>query len=399
MIGAIIGDTVGSKYEFNNIKTKDFEITQNDFMVTGDTILTLAVCDILQRHVAYDNDEVVDTFKRWARAYPNVGYGSSFIRWALYSNSRAPYNSCGNGSAMRVSACGWYGRSEEEVKALSKAVTEVTHNHREGLKGAEVTAMCVYYARIGKSKEFIKNYVEQHYKLDFDYEELRKTYYHGDEICQVTVPQAIYCFLISNSFEDCLRTTISIGGDCDTTAAISCAIAEAFYKDIPAFFIKGAISALPKPKNGCNPREVVNSFLNDRFALQVFDEDIDFSTKLICSIKRQDNTATLAWGYSKSFRALAEYVVRVVGERENECYDFESVQDYFAKVTADNAEMSLESLEKLIAIANGLSKNKTLRFVYFDNVNDALEFMSDTSNASKVYEMIFNETYQIQEEN
>ena len=130
---------------------------------------------------------------------------------------------------MRVSSVGWIANSEEEVRELSKKVTEVTHNHPEGLKGAEVTAMCVYYARMGKDKEFIKNYVEQYYDLNFDYEELRRTYVHDAEICQVTVPQAIYCFLISKDFEDCLRTTIAIGGDCDTTAAISCAIAEAYY--------------------------------------------------------------------------------------------------------------------------------------------------------------------------
>lgn len=397
MIGAIIGDAVGSKYEFNNIKTKDFEITQNDFEVTDDTIMTLAVCDILQRHVANDRDEVIDTIRRWARAYPNAGYGGRFFKWALYSDDRKPYNSCGNGSAMRVSACGWYGRDEEEVKALAKAVTEVTHNHREGLKGAEVTALSVYYARIGKSKDFIRKYVEQYYNLDFDYEELRKTYYHGDEICQVTVPQAIYCFLISNSFEDCLRTTISIGGDCDTTAAISCAIAEAFYKDIPAFFVKGALNCLPSPRGGCNPRAVVNEFINDRCAMQVFDEYIDLDTKLVCSIKQKDGMATVQWGYSKSYRALAEYVVRSLGGNEDDCYDFESVQDYVAKVTADENEMSRDELKKLIAIANGLRKKGGMRFVYFEDVNKALLFIADMSNVSNVYELIFNQTYEIKE--
>ena len=171
MLGAIIGDSVGSKYEFNNIKTKDFKITQNDFEATDDTIMTLAVCDILQRHVANNRDEVIDTIRKWARAYPNAGYGGRFFDWALYSNTRKSYRSFGNGAAMRVSACGWYGRDEEEVKKLSKAVTEVTHDHPEGLKGAEVTAMCVYYARIGKDKEFIRKYVEQYYNLDFNYEE------------------------------------------------------------------------------------------------------------------------------------------------------------------------------------------------------------------------------------
>lgn len=147
---------------------------------------------------------------------------------------------------MRVSGVGWFANSEAEVKKLSKAVTEVTHNHPEGLKGAEVTAMCVYYARIGKDKEFIRDYIYSQYPETamLDYEELRETYYHGEEICQNTVPQALFCFLISESFEDCLRTTISIGGDCDTTAAISCAVAEAFY-GIPTKIIDEAGKYIP----------------------------------------------------------------------------------------------------------------------------------------------------------
>lgn len=124
--------------------------------------------------------------------------------------------------------------------------------------------MGVYYAREGKDKDFIRKYVEQYYNLDFDYEELRKTYYHGAEICQITVPQAIYCFLISDSFEDCLRTTISIGGDCDTTAAISCAIAEAYYKDIPPFLTEWTIKSLPTANAGCDPKKIVNKFLSDK---------------------------------------------------------------------------------------------------------------------------------------
>ena len=140
---------------------------------------------------------------------------------------------------------GWYANSEEEVKRLSKAVTEVTHNHPEGLKGAEVTAMCVYYARIGKTKEFIREYIEKNYNVDFDYFDLIRNYQHLEETCQATVPQALFCFLISNSFEDCLRTTIAIGGDCDTTAAISCAIAEAYY-GIPEEIKQEAMNYLEK---------------------------------------------------------------------------------------------------------------------------------------------------------
>ena len=228
MFGASIGDVVGSRWEFNNIKTKDFELFGKGCYATDDTVMTCAVADILVNKKQNNKDKIIDTLKKWGKKYPDAGYGGHFYNWVLGSD-REPYNSYGNGSAMRVSAAGWIGKTEKEVKNLSRKVTEVTHNHPEGIKGAEVTAMCIYYARNGKSRDFIKQYVEQYYNLDFDYEELRKTYKHAKEICQNTVPQAIYCFLISHSFEDCLRTTISIGGDCDTTAAISCAIAEAYY--------------------------------------------------------------------------------------------------------------------------------------------------------------------------
>ena len=238
MLGAIIGDVVGSRFEFNNIKTKDFELVTHSSCFTDDSVLTVAVMDILSSgDASYKN--CVKTMQKWARKYPHAGYGGMFYRWKDQTNPK-PYNSCGNGSAMRVSAVGWFAKSEEEVKMLSKAVTEITHNHPEGLKGAEVTAMCIYKARQGASKEELRAYILSQYPevADLDYEELRRTYYHGQEICQVTLPQALYCFLISNSFEDCLRTTISIGGDCDTTSAISCAIAEAFYKHIDPSLMK-----------------------------------------------------------------------------------------------------------------------------------------------------------------
>lgn len=228
MFGASIGDVVGSRWEFNNIKTKDFALFGKGCYATDDTVMTCAVADVLVNKKQNNKDKIIDTLKKWGKKYPDAGYGGHFYDWVLGSD-REPYNSYGNGSAMRVSAAGWIGKTEKEVKNLSRKVTEVTHNHPEGIKGAKVTAMCIYYARNGESRDFIRQYVEQYYNLDFDYEELRKTYKHAEEICQNTVPQAIYCFLISHSFEDCLRTTISIGGDCDTTAAISCAIAEAYY--------------------------------------------------------------------------------------------------------------------------------------------------------------------------
>ena len=267
MLGAIIGDIVGSVYEFNNIKTKEFPLFSEKSNYTDDTVMTLAVLDILQNGYENDKDKIIDTFKKWGRAYPDAGYGSRFFYWVL-GYDRDPINSYGNGSAMRVSACAWYGKSEEEVIDLATKLTEVSHNHPEGIKGAVVTALSIYYAKIGKSKEFIKEYVEKEYPKikELDYEELRKTYVHGPEICQVTVPEAIYCFLISNSFEDCIRTTISIGGDCDTTAAISCAIAEAYYKPFDYNkWLNDIKDRLPKKKKGCNALELIEKFIKDNY--------------------------------------------------------------------------------------------------------------------------------------
>ncbi len=263
MLGALIGDIVGSVYEFNNIKTKDFPFFSKESMYTDDSVMTLTVAEICQKGYINDRDKIIDTLKKWGKVYSNAGYGGHFYGWVL-GNDRKPYNSCGNGSAMRVSACGWYGKTEQEVIDYATKVTEVTHNHPEGIKGAVVTALCIYYARIGKSKEFIKEYAERKYPeiKKLDYEELRRTYEHGPEICQVTVPQALYCFLISKSFEDCIRTTISIGGDCDTTAAISGAIAEAYYKDqITNDILEEVKRRIPQPKNGCNAYEVLDQFI------------------------------------------------------------------------------------------------------------------------------------------
>ena len=259
MIGAIIGDISGSKYEFNNIKSKVFELMEEGCHYTDDTIMTLAVAEILQNDLQYDKDAIIDTIKKWGRAFPDLSYGSKFKEW-LFSDSREPYNSFGNGSAMRISPVGWYANSEEEVIDFSKRITEVTHNHPEGIKGAEVVAMCIYYARIGKSKSFIKKYVKKHYKLNFRYQDLVDKY-EFNETCQETVPQAIYCFLISDNFKDCIKTTISIGGDCDTTTAISGAIAEAYYKKVGNDLFDKMLSFLPNEENECNIADVLSSFV------------------------------------------------------------------------------------------------------------------------------------------
>ena len=259
MLGAIIGDIVGSRFEFNNIKTKEFKLFDKGCMVTDDSVMSVAVAEMcLNGYVPNNKEMIIKTFKKWGQNYPNAGYGGRFFHWVL-SDNPLPYNSYGNGSAMRISAIGFYANTKEEVEEYSKAVTEVTHNHPEGIKGAYVTAMCIFMARNGSTKEEIKEFVSKYYDINFDYETLRKTYRHEEEICQNTVPQAIYCFLISNGFEDCLRTTISIGGDCDTTAAISCAIAEAYY-GIPKRIKEEVQDYIPN-----DLKEIIKRFDNEFF--------------------------------------------------------------------------------------------------------------------------------------
>ena len=245
MIGAIIGDVVGSRFEFNNIKTKDFELITKDSQFTDDTVLTVAVMDFLLHSEIKCGESATKYLQKWARKYPYAGYGGMFYQWKNQENPK-PYNSCGNGSAMRISGVGWVCTDDfVQTKILSDIVTGVTHNHPEGMKGAYVVAELIRMANNGKTKEEMKAFAKTYYNLDFNYDELVKTYIHGMEICQITVPQALYCFFISNSFEDCLRTTISIGGDCDTTAAISCAVAEAYYKSIPQDLIRAVREKLP----------------------------------------------------------------------------------------------------------------------------------------------------------
>ena len=247
MIGAIIGDIVGSRFEFNNIKTKEFELVTKDSVFTDDTVLTIALMDWILHSEVKNVETSARYLQKWARKYPYAGYGSRFSSW-IYEEDPKPYNSCGNGSAMRISpiAFAYFNDYELEKEMVVKA-TASTHNHPEGIKGAMVISHCISMARNGCSKEMIKEYALEQYPeiATFDYEELRRTYYHGAEICQESVPQALYCFFISSSVEDCLRTTISIGGDCDTTAAMNTPIAEAYYKDIDPILINKIRDKLP----------------------------------------------------------------------------------------------------------------------------------------------------------
>lgn len=232
MIGAILGDIIGSRFEFNNTLRKDFALLAPGCGFTDDTVMTCAVAQALMDSRADFSDlagKSAQAMQRIGRQYPNCGYGARFYGW-MFSDRPVPYNSCGNGSAMRVSPVGFAARDEEELKRLAHAVTCVSHDHPEGLKGAEATALAILLARQGAGKAEIRRRMEDYYLLDETVESYRSRWKgHGREICQVSVPQALICFLEGESYEDVIRNCVSIGGDSDTIAAIAGGIAEAFF--------------------------------------------------------------------------------------------------------------------------------------------------------------------------
>ncbi len=228
MIGAIAGDIIGSVYEHRQIKTKDFPLFDPRCDFTDDTVLTVAVADAILSGKPY-----VDSVRQIGRKYSGAGYGGSFIRW-LHSPNAGPYNSWGNGSAMRVSPVGFAFTTEDEVLAQAKATAEITHNHSEGVKGAQATALAVFLARMGSDKSTIRSRIASQFEYDLDrtVDDIRPVY-SFDVSCQGTVPEAIVAFLDSTSYEDAIRNAISLGGDSDTLACITGGIAEAFYRDVP----------------------------------------------------------------------------------------------------------------------------------------------------------------------
>ena len=245
MIGAIIGDIVGSRFEWHNIKTKEFELLMRDCFFTDDTVMSLAICDALMSCKSSYSDlgiQAIVCMQEYGCDYPAAGYGGRFSSW-LVENDPKPYNSWGNGSAMRVSGCGYAANSIEEAVNLSRMVTEVTHNHPEGIKGAEATAVAVYLARTGKNILEIRDYINKHYyPIDFTLDSIREEYTF-DVSCQGSVPQALEAFFESTNFEDAIRNAISIGGDSDTIAAITGAVAEAYY-GVPTNIRKHALTFL-----------------------------------------------------------------------------------------------------------------------------------------------------------
>ena len=242
MYGAILGDIIGSPFEFGRgDKTKNFDLFSSGCGFTDDSVMTIAVGEALlavgqNATVKEIENAVAANMQNWGRRYPYAGYGGHFSCW-LRAYRPKPYGSYGNGSAMRVSAAGWLYDSIERTREVARATANVTHNHPEGVKGAEATASAIYMARNGFSKEEIKAYIKRefHYDLDRSLDEIRPGY-HMDETCQKTVPEAIIAFLEAKDFEDAIRNAVSLGGDTDTLGVITGSIAEAFY-GIPAALI------------------------------------------------------------------------------------------------------------------------------------------------------------------
>ncbi|MBQ9326523.1 MAG: ADP-ribosylglycohydrolase family protein [Clostridia bacterium] len=235
MYGAILGDMIGAPYEFDRGgKTKVFPLFVNRSQFTDDTVMTIAVAEALMGVVPQDTDEKIctavgDAMRRWGRAYPHAGYGGRFRVW-LQSEDPRPYGSYGNGSAMRVAAAGWLYDTLEETRRMARLTAVVTHNHPEGIKGAEATASAIFLARTGHSKDEIRTYTVNAFGYDLSRtcDEIRPSYHHV-ESCQQTVPEAMTAFLEGTDFEDVIRTAVSLGGDCDTLTCIAGSIAEAFF--------------------------------------------------------------------------------------------------------------------------------------------------------------------------
>ncbi len=234
MIGAILGDIIGSPYEFDlGNKSKDFPLFLPRSKYTDDTVMTIAVAAALMETPGGTDEEIqaalVEFMQMWGNLYPYAGYGSMFGRWLEEENPQ-PYGSYGNGAAMRVSSAGWLYETLEETRRIARLTASVTHNHPEGIKGAESVAAAIWLARNGRSKEEIREYIVSRFGYDLSRtcDEIRPGYHHV-ESCQETVPEAITAFLEGNSFEDVIRTAVSLGGDCDTLTCIAGSMAEAFY--------------------------------------------------------------------------------------------------------------------------------------------------------------------------
>ena len=241
MIGAIAGDIIGSIYERHRIKTKDFPLFGRGCRFTDDSVLTVALADSI-----LNNEGYAGLLRQYYRRYPHAGYGSMFRAWALQKDS-GPYNSFGNGAAMRISPVGFAFDTLDEVMEKAREYTAVTHNHPEGIKGAQATAAAVFLARTGSSRQEMRHHVATvfGYDLDRTLEKIRPGY-GFDVTCQGSVPEAIISFLESADYEDAVRNAISLGGDSDTLACITGGIAQAFYGGVPGFITQQAMDLLDR---------------------------------------------------------------------------------------------------------------------------------------------------------
>ena len=250
MYGALLGDMIGAPYEFDRgNKTKEFPLFSEYSHFTDDSVMTIAVAEALLDYQFREDADIksglIESMRKWGKKYPNAGYGRKFYRW-LHTRHPEPYGSYGNGSAMRVSSAGWLFDTLEETRHMARLTAEVTHNHPEGIKGAEATASAIFLARTGHSKDEIRDYVvgEFGYDLSRSCDQIRPGYNHN-ESCQKTVPEAITAFLEGTDFEDVIRTAVSLGGDCDTLTCIAGSIAEAFY-GVPAILEAECKNRLPE---------------------------------------------------------------------------------------------------------------------------------------------------------
>ena len=245
MIGVIAGDIAGSRFEFNNFKSKKFRLYHKRCRPTDDSVMSLAVAKAIldcDKDCNVLSDYAVRNMQELGRIYKNAGYGGTFFKW-IWASHPHPYNSFGNGAAMRISPCGYAADSLEEAKALSAAVTRISHDHPEGMKGAEAVATVIYLARTGSSREEIRKYIEDnYYRLDFTIDEIRP-HYQFDVTCQGSVPVALEAFLESTDFEDAIRLAVSAGGDSDTIGAMTGSVAEAYY-GVPEDIIETVIDYL-----------------------------------------------------------------------------------------------------------------------------------------------------------
>ena len=250
MYGALLGDMIGAPYEFDRgNKSKEFPLFCENSRFTDDSVMTIAVAEALLDSRFLDDDSIraalIKSMRKWGKKYPDAGYGRKFLCW-LREKDPKPYGSCGNGSAMRVSAAGWLFDTLEETREKARLTAEVTHDHPEGIKGAEATSSAIFLARTGHSKDEIRDYIVQEFGYDLSRtcDQIRPSYYHN-ESCQKTVPEAITAFLEGTDFEDVIRTAVSLGGDCDTLTCIAGSIAEAFY-GVPAILKAECRRRLPE---------------------------------------------------------------------------------------------------------------------------------------------------------